>query len=284
MFGHLIPCGGGNSLALNQQRLVLKSRHRGGLSPTLDAELRLLDGWWHVRQIDAGCELHVNGSPCNEASLKPRDVITIRGKFCRIEFEAPEPAVPSRPSPPAEAQPVQSALAPSPPVQSTPAPSPAVPRPRGEREHRLGLLVPKGGGPPIELRKPVILIGRSSSCDVVLPVAFISSRHCSLELNDGYWRMVDLDSKNGTTVDGVSYRVKWVLPGSVLGLMSKRFVLEYQSQGPSPNLADDDVPVISKQSLQKLSGCSDRQLESILRKQPQDEATPSRWTLDPQNL
>jgi len=261
MLGYLIPCGGGQAVALCKPRLVMRYRQPAGAFPsTPDVELRLVDHWWYIRKIDSGCSLQVNGNECDTARLEPEDVLSIRGKFYRISFQVPEPEHASPPAPPV--------------VPLAPSKVPV------ETEYQLGLLVPCGGGPSIVLRKPKILIGRSPECDVVLPLPYISSRHCTLELLQGYWQMLDLGSKNGTTVDGMTYRQKWILPGSILGLKGKRFQLEYQSKGPQPALRDDDEVVLSKRSLMDLAGCSDQKLDRILRPQPTDEEARPRWTLD----
>lgn len=46
------------------------------------------------------------------------------------------------------------------------------------------------------------LIGRDAAADLKLDDDRISRRHASLESTDGGWRIVDLESKNGTAVDG----------------------------------------------------------------------------------
>lgn len=63
------------------------------------------------------------------------------------------------------------------------------------------LLVLDWGGERDEL-----LIGRHPSCDVVLSALDVSRRHAKLTFGDGNWTLQDLDSKNGTVVNGVSVR------------------------------------------------------------------------------
>ncbi len=268
MFGHLVPCGGGQAVALSKPRLVLRLKREAGAYPAApDVELRFLEGWWHIRKIDSGCLLEVNGNASTACRLNPNDVLNISGKFYRITFEAPA----SEPETPVVAAPVMAAA---------PTVKPSPPPVKAARDLELGLLVPCGGGPAIVLRKPSIVIGRSSGCDVVLPFPFVSSRHCSLEWSHGYWQMTDLDSKNGTTVDGMTYHRKWVLPGSILGLKGQRFQVEYQPQGERPSLVDDDEVVLPKRSLMGLSGCSEQQLDKLTRTKPEDEESRPRWTLD----
>lgn len=46
------------------------------------------------------------------------------------------------------------------------------------------------------------VIGRDAGCDLVLEDERISRRHARLEFTAGGWRLVDLESKNGSGVDG----------------------------------------------------------------------------------
>lgn len=47
-----------------------------------------------------------------------------------------------------------------------------------------------------------VLIGRSSRCDLRLEDGKVSTVHASLEWEEGGWRLRDLNSKNGTWLDG----------------------------------------------------------------------------------
>lgn len=244
---------------LNKARLVLGHRtavEEGSGSAAHDVELRFIEGWWHVRRLDGGRPLQVNGDECESARLNPNDVMSIGGKFYRIAFQPPEPAAVSEP------------------------PKPVQPPPSSEDGFQLGMLIPCGGGQSIVLRKHKILIGRAPGCDIVLPERNISSRHCVLELIDGYWQMLDLDSTNGTTVDGTHFHRKWVLPGSVLGMTGKRFRLEYQPKGARPALDADDEVVLPKKSLLELAGLNSQRLERLLQSHPDDGTSRVRWSLE----
>ena len=58
----------------------------------------------------------------------------------------------------------------------------------------LGQLIPLGGGDPIPLKKPKLLVGRRPSCDIRLDLSNVSSQHCELAFINGYWRVRDLHS------------------------------------------------------------------------------------------
>jgi adenylate cyclase len=106
----------------------------------------------------------------------------------------------------------------------------------------FGELVPQGGGDPVPLLRKKLLVGRRDSCDIALRFPNVSSRHCELELVDGYWLVRDLGSSNGTKVNGVRVRAKWVLPGDELAVARHRFKLDYNiaSDAPPPPPINDE--------------------------------------------
>ncbi len=65
---------------------------------------------------------------------------------------------------------------------------------------------------------PDMLIGRSSSCDLVLQDPNVSRRHAQLFFREGRWILVDLDSTNGTYINGVRVHRSELLPGDFLAL------------------------------------------------------------------
>jgi hypothetical protein len=52
-------------------------------------------------------------------------------------------------------------------------------------------------------QQPELLVGRAQSCDVVLEDRSVSRRHARLVFRDATWVICDLDSTNGTFVNGV---------------------------------------------------------------------------------
>lgn len=56
--------------------------------------------------------------------------------------------------------------------------------------------------PDLEIRHNRAVIGRSTECDVVLNEAEVSRRHAIIYRQDGEVYVMDLESANGTTVDG----------------------------------------------------------------------------------
>ncbi len=54
----------------------------------------------------------------------------------------------------------------------------------------------------LSIDKPEILIGKQADCDVVLSGGKVSRRHARIAVDDGGLRIEDLQSTNGTLVNG----------------------------------------------------------------------------------
>jgi adenylate cyclase len=91
----------------------------------------------------------------------------------------------------------------------------------------LGKLVPCGGGPIIPLLKPKLLVGRQPFCDIPLSFPTVSSRHCELELLEGYWHVRDLGSSNGTRVNNAPCTSGRLMPNDVLSVSKHRYTVVY---------------------------------------------------------
>jgi FHA domain/Domain of unknown function (DUF1707) len=63
-----------------------------------------------------------------------------------------------------------------------------------------------------------LVIGRSSACEIVLGDDTVSRRHAELRYKDGRWLLRDLDSSNGTYVNGRFVTEAEVRPGDVIHL------------------------------------------------------------------
>jgi predicted component of type VI protein secretion system len=73
------------------------------------------------------------------------------------------------------------------------------------------------------------LVGRQRGCDMRIPSAEVSRRHCLLRIKDGYLTVEDLKSANGTFVNGESVQGRMVVrPGDQLEIGPITFVAEYE--------------------------------------------------------
>ncbi len=109
----------------------------------------------------------------------------------------------------------------------------------------LGELIPTGGGDPIPLLKSKLLIGRRDECDITLRFPNVSSHHCELELVDGYWQIVDLNSSNGIKVNGIRCPQNWLLPGDEVAIARHKFEIKYTAVGPAPAPMNEFDPSVS---------------------------------------
>jgi adenylate cyclase len=100
----------------------------------------------------------------------------------------------------------------------------------GETKPKYGELVPVGGGDPIPLLKNRLRIGRRDGCDIVLNFSNISGHHALMEIEQGYWFVRDLRSRNGVKVGGKRITVgmrKRVDPGTNVKFAKHEFELDY---------------------------------------------------------
>jgi len=71
-----------------------------------------------------------------------------------------------------------------------------------------------------------LVVGRHDACDVVVGHPSVSRQHARLSFRDGHWLLRDLDSTNGTRVNGapvVRYRLE---PGDRLSLGSADLLVD----------------------------------------------------------
>ena len=105
-----------------------------------------------------------------------------------------------------------------------------LPAPREHRLARLRALLPVPRRhprlPPLErLTAGRLVLGRSSSCELVFTDDSVSRRHAELRVADGRWILRDLDSSNGTWVNGRRVMEAEVAPGDEVYLGACRFRL-----------------------------------------------------------
>ena len=130
----------------------------------------------------------------------------------------------------------------------------------------LGELVPTGGGDNIVLKKDRLIIGRRETCDIVLRFANVSGQHARLTLEQGYWFLKDLGSRNGTKVDGFRISRKRLDPGAKISFAKHTYIMEYSPEalgafGPPP--ADDDhIEEVLRRGLMDRAGLQRRDEEN----------------------
>ena len=113
----------------------------------------------------------------------------------------------------------------------------------------LGKLVPCGGGDPIALLESPLLVGRRSACDITLKFPDVSSRHCTLTYEDGFWVVDDCGSRNGVRVNGERVERKVLYPEDRISIAAHRFTVQYTPEGSVPPAEDD---TFAKSLLEKI--------------------------------
>lgn len=103
----------------------------------------------------------------------------------------------------------------------------------------LGQLLPLGGGDPIPLLKPKLLVGRRERCDICLDFPNVSSHHCELEYKSGYWHARNL-GKNGTKVNGERIFEKFLQPGDTIAFAKHAFEIDYTPDPTAPPPQEED--------------------------------------------
>ncbi len=125
-----------------------------------------------------------------------------------------------------------------------------------------GQLVPTGGGDNIELKKERLIIGRRESCDIVLRFSNVSGQHARLSLEEGYWFLKDLGSRNGTKVNGYRISRKRLDPGASISIAKHNYTIDYTPEelgafGPPPP-DDDHMEEVLRKGLLERSGLDRR--------------------------
>ncbi len=180
------------------------------------ALLRVQDGRLLLRDLDSSTGTFVDGHDVEEAELADGDVFALGAEGPRLRVEMAEGGtlvvdpslLPARPAPPAAAA-VTGAL----------APVPAGPVPGPDSRLRLTFVTGTRAGASVELAGAVLRIGRAEGSSVWTPSdRIVSAQHAKIvRLQDGYV-VIDLESRNGTYLNGQRIERSPLRHGDVLGL------------------------------------------------------------------
>ena len=124
-------------------------------------------------------------------------------------------------------------------------------------------LLPLDGGPPIEITKDMVIVGRKEDCDLRLEHKSVSKMHCVLVKTDGLLLLRDLGSTNGTRVNGQRVRRAALLPNDQLTVAHFKFRVQLGPDSPVP--ASPPVRVSGSEHTQALDA---RDVAHLMRKPP----------------
>ena len=303
MLGRLTPVGGGIPILLLKKKVTL------GRDPANDhviacgsvsgkhCELDLIDGYWWVRDLGSRNGTSVNNVRCQTSRILPGGVLRMANQRFRLDYKEPKSSVDEEaamkllmeamPTAPAAA-----GLSDKPAVAESLVPTRQAIRQRADSSHAslpvgpvakslrrfLGKLVPCGGGDPIPLLESPLLVGRRSACDVTLKFPDVSSRHCTLTYEDGFWVVDDCGSRNGVRVNGARVERKILYPEDRISIASHRFIVHYTPEGSLPPAEDDTFAksLLEKIGMKDLSRLEQKRIPGAASEDDQ----PKRMTLE----
>lgn len=187
-----------------------------------------------------------NGVYVNDARVQGQRVLT-RGDVIKVGEEsfrfyadqvaaAPAAAQSAPPPPPPPPVGAESRL------QNTSFGMPATPRPAAAAANPVSGAGGGTGGAPLAnflvrtgtlkgtrllVKTPIVNIGRADYNDLVLPDESVSTSHAKLQRREGVWVLVDLESTNGTFVDGERIKADTpIAPGTMVRFGDIQLVFE----------------------------------------------------------
>ena len=106
-------------------------------------------------------------------------------------------------------------------------------------------------GHVVELQADAMSAGREPENDIVLETQYVSRQHCRFEKTDDGFRVVDLDSHNGTSVNDVPVKERLLAPGDRISLGGASFLFVDPSAPPAATeLELEDAPLPSGATVQ----------------------------------
>ena len=93
-YGELVPCGGGDSIPLFKRKLLIGRRSNCDVIlsfPNVSSqhcELELINGYWHIKDLNSSNGIKVNDIRCEAKWLHPGDIVTIAKHRYEIIFTA----------------------------------------------------------------------------------------------------------------------------------------------------------------------------------------------------
>jgi pSer/pThr/pTyr-binding forkhead associated (FHA) protein len=113
-------------------------------------------------------------------------------------------------------------------------------------------LLPLDGGPPIDINKDMVVVGRKEDCDVRLEHKSVSKMHCVLVKTDGLLLLRDLGSTNGTRVNGTRVRRAALLPNDQLSIAHYKFRVYLGPDEPERGRSDEHTQHLDSREVAEL--------------------------------
>jgi pSer/pThr/pTyr-binding forkhead associated (FHA) protein len=140
---------------------------------------------------------------------------------------------------------------------------------------QVALIVMRADGErrSFELRRAVTLLGRREDCDLRIPLADVSRKHCRFVMQEESVRLEDLGSSNGTFHNGMRITESELHPGDTVKIGPAVFIVQIDGVPAEDDLSPSalessgektQVPGASSvENLDDLAGGSSADLEAI---------------------
>lgn len=125
----------------------------------------------------------------------------------------------------------------------------------------LTICIEQGGKDQrLYFHKSPLILGRLAETDIRVDDAWVSELHCRFEVVEGTVLVQDLDSRNGTFVNGCRVRKSAVMPGDDLQVGYTHLQVQYEhgSLVPPPS-AIYDTPADLDRDWEREQSCIDRE-------------------------
>ena len=86
--------------------------------------------------------------------------------------------------------------------------------------------LPNGEEKKFKIEKDKITIGRGFNVDLTIVDKLASRLHCSIEYKNGIWHIHDMNSRNGTYLNGEKIKSAELVPGDRLTIGDTNFIFE----------------------------------------------------------
>jgi len=249
MLGILKPCKGGTPIPLTKPKLLVGRKNFCDITlafPNVSSrhsELELKDGFWFVRDLKSTNGTYIDGKECEYDCAKPNSELRFARHRFTLEYEAKGEAPKVEPT---HEEIVSEGL-----LNKAGFATEDVSKATSDGPAHRGQLFPVGGGSPIPLNADHLLVGRDRGCGIRLKSNTVSSRHCELEFMQGYWLVRDMDSHNGTFVNGKKIEQCWLLPNAVLQISNLRFKVLYRPTEGAPVPTEEGVFSFTRSLLER---------------------------------
>jgi pSer/pThr/pTyr-binding forkhead associated (FHA) protein len=129
---------------------------------------------------------------------------------------------------------------------------------RGSRAlARLEVTRGPGTGEMLEVDAPVVRIGRAPANEIVLDDDSVSANHARMLYSDGGWKVIDLNSTNGTYVEGVRLAPEVLTPlseGATMAFGGVKLVFRPDESADPGSVPDAPGPAAEQQLPDNASG------------------------------